>query len=82
MKFAHPLHTFLPPLALALGLAALLSPLPALAAEAPVYAFLSLIGDKLGVVVNESSTGSHLDRNRREEPVAINTDVFATQKRH
>lgn len=46
------------------------------AADAPVYAVLSLVGDSLGIVVSEPRTGSHLDRNRRETPVPVTGDVF------
>ncbi len=46
------------------------------AADVPTYAVLSLVGDRLGIVINEPSTGSHLDRNRREAPVAVTGDVF------
>lgn len=50
--------------------------MPAKAADAPVYAVLSLVGDSLGIVVQQPSTGSHLDRNRRETPVPVTGDVF------
>lgn len=47
-----------------------------LAADPTTYAFLSVIGDQLEIVINEPSTGSHLDRNRHEDPVAIKDDIF------
>lgn len=49
---------------------------PVLAADPPTYAFLSLVGDKLEIVVKEGAIGSNLDRNRHEEPIAIKDDMF------
>lgn len=51
---------------------------PALAAapEPPTYAFLSLIGDRLDIVVGQLQTGSLLDKNRREPPVEIKDPIF------
>jgi hypothetical protein len=44
--------------------------------EVPTYAFLSLIGDKLEIVVAQLQTGSLLDKNRREPAVEIKDPVF------
>ena len=44
--------------------------------ETPTYALLSLIGDKLDIVVAQYQTGSHMDQNRREPAVAIADPVF------
>ena len=43
----------------------------------PVYAVLSLIGDKLSIVVAQSQTGTRVDANRRET-LSISEDVFDT----
>jgi hypothetical protein len=42
---------------------------------APVYAILSLIGDRLEIVASQQQTGSKLDQNRRQT-VPINDAVF------
>lgn len=44
--------------------------------EIPTFAFLSLIGDKLDIVTAQAQTGSRIDQNRREPPVAILDPVF------
>ena len=44
--------------------------------EIPTYAFLSLIGDKLEIVIAQAQTGSRIDQNRREPPLAILDPVF------
>jgi hypothetical protein len=52
---------------------------PAVAAApgaVPTYAFLSLIGDKLEIVIAQQQIGSLLDRNRREPPILIQDPVF------
>ena len=48
----------------------------AAAPEIPTYAFLSLIGDKLEIVIAQAQTGSRIDQNRREPPLAILDPVF------
>lgn len=54
------------------------APAPAVAPalDVPTYAFLSLIGDKLAIVVAQQQTGSRLDQNRREPPVDVKDAVF------
>ena len=49
---------------------------PPAAAPAPSYAFLSLIGDKLDIIIAQFQTGSKLDKNRREPPIDIADPVF------
>lgn len=44
--------------------------------EDPTYAFLSLIGDKLDIVIAQPQTGSRIDQNRREPPLTILDPVF------
>ncbi|MEP7157393.1 MAG: hypothetical protein ABI905_16555 [Betaproteobacteria bacterium] len=62
---------FLPGIALAQGAG---TPTPASAAK-PVYAVLSLIGDKLEIVVAMPKTGTNIDPNRHES-LAIAESVF------
>ena len=47
-----------------------------LPAVVPTYALLSLIGDKLDIVIAQLQTGSRIDKNRREPPLAIEDPVF------
>ncbi len=52
------------------------APTPAApAAAVPVYALLSVIGDRLDVVVRQLQTGTRVDNNRRQ-PIAISEPVF------
>ncbi|MBL8521490.1 MAG: hypothetical protein JNK75_12605 [Betaproteobacteria bacterium] len=52
------------------------SPAPSQGTEAmPVYAMLSLIGDKLEIVIKQSQAGSNLNQNRRQ-PVPIDNPIF------
>ncbi len=44
-------------------------------AAVPVYALLSVIGDRLDVVVRQLQTGTRVDNNRRQ-PIAISEPVF------
>ena len=44
--------------------------------EVPTYAFLSLIGDKLDIVIAQMQTGSRIDQNLRMPPVIIQDPVF------
>ena len=44
--------------------------------EIPTYALLSLIGDKLDIVIASQLTGSRTDQSRREAPLAIEDPVF------
>ncbi|HEX6704378.1 MAG TPA: hypothetical protein VF169_06415 [Albitalea sp.] len=54
-----------------LGAAALLAGFAAQAQTGPSYAVMSLVGDKITLVIHQMSTGSHLDANRRiETPMA------------
>ena len=48
---------------------------PAAAVAVPVYALLSVIGDRLDVVVRQPQTGTRVDNNRRQ-PVAITEPIF------
>lgn len=59
---------------LALGFSAAAQPAAAPAAP-PVYALLSLIGDKLDIVIAQPQTGTLVDRNRHE-PLPIADAVF------
>lgn len=45
-------------------------------AEAPTYAFLSLIGDQLDIIVSRQQIGTLLDKNSREPPLLIQDPVF------
>lgn len=56
--------------------AAASAPAPQAAPAAPTYAFLSLVGDKLDIVIAQFQTGSNLDKNRREPPLEIADPVF------
>ena len=48
---------------------------PAAAVAVPVYALLSVIGDRLDVVVRQLQTGTRVDNNRRQ-PVTITEPIF------
>lgn len=55
------------------------------AAAAPVVAILSLIGDRLDIIVRRTQTGTHIDNNLRDavpiaEPVFDNSAVVAAAK--
>jgi hypothetical protein len=43
--------------------------------EMPVFALLSLVGDKLEIVIKQLQTGSNLNQNRRQ-PVPIDSPIF------
>lgn len=64
-----------------IGFALALAPTLTLAAPAampdvPTYAFLSLIGDKLEIVIAQPQIGSRIDKNRREPPLIIQDPIF------
>lgn len=58
--------------------AATVPPATPAAPDAPVYAFLSLIGDKLDLVVAQPQTSTRVDKSRPEPPVAIQDAIFDT----
>lgn len=56
-------------------LAAMMCSLPLSAQEKRVYSVLSLIGDRLDIVIARQQTGTHIDPNRRES-IAIDSATF------
>ncbi len=58
---------------------------PRAAAPVPVYAILSLVGDRLDIIVRRTQTGTHINNNLRDmvpiaEPVFDNSAVTAAAK--